>query len=187
MKRLLLTVLPLVLLAGILPIFAQQTKTPFPVILEKQLAARATNYTEVSLDKNMLAFAGRFMNGKDADEAHAKKLIQNLTGIWVRTYEFDKSNQYTHDDLESIRKQFDGTEWSALVRERSKNGGDDTDVYMKTVNGEIQGMFVLDAEEKELSLVYIDGPIRPEELSELGGSFGIPKSTMNHVAKGEGK
>ena len=44
-----------------LPVAAQSSEAPFPVTLQKQLAERAANYTEVSLDKKMLAFASRFM------------------------------------------------------------------------------------------------------------------------------
>jgi len=33
---------------------------------------------------------------------------------------------------------------------------------------------VLSAEPKELTIVNIDGPIDPEQLSELGGHLGIP-------------
>ncbi len=90
-KRLMRILLPLVLMAAAMPLFAQ-AKSPFPVTLEKQLAERAKNYTEVSLDKNMLGFASRFMDGKDKDEAQAKHLVEKLDGIWVRTYEYDKAN-----------------------------------------------------------------------------------------------
>ena len=151
-------------------------QTPaFPVTLEKQLASRASNYTEVSLDKNMLAFASKFLNSKDEDDQEAKRLISRLDGVYVRTYEFDKPGQFTPEDLEAIRKQIQLTQWSPMVKERSKNGDDDSDVYLKVVNGEIQGLFVLNAEPRELNFVYILGPIHPEELSELGGNLGIPK------------
>ena len=63
--------------------------------MEKELAARASDVTEVTLDKNMLGFASKFMNGKDKDEAAVRQLIQGLDGIYVRSYEFDKEGQYS--------------------------------------------------------------------------------------------
>jgi hypothetical protein len=152
---------------------------PFPVTLEKQLASRATNYTEVSLDKNMLAFASKFLNSKDGDDAEAKRLISRLDGVYVRTYEFDKPGQYTPDDLEAVRRQIQSTEWSPMVKSRSKSGEGDSDIFLKVVNGDIHGLFVLNAEPKELTFVYIAGPIHPEELTELGGNFGIPKMKVD--------
>ncbi len=182
-NRLILTALGSCLLA--LSAGAQSINPPFPVALEKELAARASNYTEVSMDKKMLAFAGKFMSGRHEDH-EAKRMIENLDGIYVREYDFDKEGQYTDADLDRIRSQFKGSEWSPMVREQSKKG-ERSDIYMKMVNGKMQGMFVLDAEPKELSLVYIAGALDPAELSNLGGSFGIPKGVAAHAAKDGGK
>ena len=166
-------------LAGVaglaVPVHAQTNIMPFPDALAKQLAARASDYSEVTLDRKMLDFAGNFMNGKN--DADGKRIIAKLKGIYVRSYEFDKPGQYTEADLAAIRRFFAGPEWSALVKERSKHESDD--VYMKLVNGQIMGMVVLDAEPRELDFVYIDGPIRPQDLSEISGHFGIPSSAAS--------
>jgi hypothetical protein len=154
---------------------------PFPVTLQKQLADRAANYTEVSLDKKMLAFATHFLN--DKDNADAKRIVEKLNGVYVRSYEFDQPGQYTAADLDAIRRQFDTSEWTAMVKTRSKNGSDDADIYMKMVNDEVQGMFVLDAESRELNFVYISGPIHPEDLRDLSGNFGIPAGTYEFSVK----
>lgn len=167
------------------PSMAQSSQPPFPVTLQKQLAERAANYTEVSLDRKMLDFAVRFMN--DKDDAEGKRIVKNLDGVYVRSYEFDKPGQYTAADLDAVRRQFDTPEWSALVKTRSRGDSDDADVYMKMVNGEVQGMFVLNAEEKELDFVYIAGPIRPEDLKDLSGNFGIPADTYEMTAKAKEK
>jgi hypothetical protein len=44
---------------------------------------------------------------------------------------------------------------------------------MKIVNGETHGMFILDVEPKELSIVLILGPVKMEDLSKLGGIGGL--------------
>ncbi len=165
---------------------AQNATPPFPATLEKELAARASNYTEISMDKTMLTFAGKFLSKND-DDAEAKRLIEKLDGVYVREYDFDKPGQYTAEDLEHIRSQFKVAEWSPMVRERSRNGGAGTDIYMKIVDGKMQGMFVLDAESKELDMVYIAGTLDPSELSKLDGNFGIPKGIGAHTAKDGGK
>lgn len=166
---------------------AQNTQPHFPAAIEKKLTARASNVDEVTLDKNMLGFAGQFLNSKHKDDAQAKQLIQKLDGVYVREYEFDKPDQYSAEDLDSIRKQFGGPEWSPIVREHSLKGKGDTDVYVKTVGGQVQGMFVLDAEPKELDFVYISGPIRPQDLKALGGNLGIPKVDNGDASKAAGK
>jgi hypothetical protein len=161
-----------------LPAAAQQSdEPPFPVTIEKTLATRASNYTEVTLDRKMLDFASRFMDKED--DAEGKRIIAKLNGIYVRTYEFDKPGQYTPDDLAAIRRQFTTGDWNPIVKQRSKDGTDDSDIYMKVVNGEIQGMFILNSEPKELNFVFLSGNIQPDELSEIDGNFGIHVSSTD--------
>ncbi|HET7105003.1 MAG TPA: DUF4252 domain-containing protein [Terracidiphilus sp.] len=148
------------------PGYAQNSPLLLPSPLEKQLAARATNVTEVTLGKDMLGFAAKVMSN-EKDDAAARKLIQGLNGIYVREYEFDKPDQYSMKDVEELRRHFATPEWSPIVRTHEMKTGETTDVMVKTVNGETQGMFVLSAEPKELSIVLILGPIRMDELGEL--------------------
>jgi hypothetical protein len=69
------------------------------------LAAKASNAVDVSLDKNMLQFAGKFLSSKEPDEAKAKNLIGNLDGIYIKAFEFSKDNVWTQSDLEQVRNQ----------------------------------------------------------------------------------
>ena len=81
------------------PALGQSGPFLLPPAVEKDLAARASDVTEVTLDKNMLAFAAKFMTGKDKDDAATQQLIQGLDGIYVRDYEFDKEGQYSMDQI----------------------------------------------------------------------------------------
>jgi hypothetical protein len=121
----------------------------------------------------MLGFAAKFMNGKDQDEAATRHLIENLDGIYVREYEFDKEGQYSIDEIEKLRQYFETAEWTPIVRERERRTGETTDVLVKMVNGETHGMFILSAEPKELSIVLILGPVRMEDLGRLKGLGGL--------------
>lgn len=152
---------------------AAQNSLPLPSPVEKELAARASNVTEVTLGKNMLAFAAKFMNGKDGDEAATRHLIEGLDGIYVRDYEFDKEGEYTAVDVDKLRQYFETGDWTPIVRERDKKNGESTDVMVKLVNGETHGMFILDAEPKELSIVLILGPVKVEDLQKLSGIGGL--------------
>jgi Domain of unknown function (DUF4252) len=164
----------LICLGGLtLPVRAQTSPLPLPPEVEKELAARAANVTEVTLGKNMLGFAAKFMNGKDQDEAATRKLIENLDGIYVRDYEFDKEGQYSMEEIEKLRSYFATSEWTPVVHSRERKSGETTDVLLKLVNGETRGMFVLSCEPKELSIVLILGPVRMEDLGRLKGIGGL--------------
>jgi hypothetical protein len=158
---------------------AQDSPLPLPPPVEKELAARASNVTEVTLGKNMLAFAAKFMSS-DKDEASTRQLIQGLDGIYVREYEFDKDGQYSPDEIAKLRSYFATSEWSPIVHEREVKSGESTDVMMKTVNGESRGMFILSAEPKELTIVLILGPINLDQLGDLKGLSGL--SALGNVA-----
>jgi hypothetical protein len=168
-------IVPFILGAALLaaPALAQTSPLPLPPPVEKELAARASNVTEVTLGKNMLGFAAKVMNGKDKDEAGSRRLIEGLDGIYVRSYEFDKEGQYTADEVEQLRKYFETSEWSPMVRERERKSGETTDVMVKLVNGESRGLFILTAEPKELTIVLILGPIHMDQLGELRGLGGL--------------
>ena len=174
--------------AGGAAVARAQDQLPTPSPIEKSLAERAAHVTEVTLDKNMLAFAAKFMDkdkDDDKDDEAVKDMVRNLKGVYVRDYEFDKDHSYTSEELEGLRKYFEGSNWSPMVHERTKGVPEGTDVYLKLEDGKVQGLFVLDAEERELSLVLILGPVDIDKISSLGGNFGIPKSAGKAIKKAE--
>lgn len=150
---------------------AQKSPLLLPPAIEKELAARASDVSEVTLDKNMLGFAAKVM--KDKSDASTRQLIEGLDGIYVRDYEFDKEGQYSMAIVDQLRQAFETPEWSPLVHEHDKKSGEVTYVMMKLVNGQPQGMFILSAEPKELSVVLILGPIRMDQLGALKGLGGL--------------
>jgi hypothetical protein len=152
-----------------------QTKC-LPGDIEKY-AAKASSRSDINLDHNLLAFAGNFLNDKNSDDAQARQIMHGLNAIVVHSYEFDQPNAYNPADLESIRSQYQGAEWSHIVSNREQHKGqapEYSDIWMHIVDGKSTGMVILSAEEKELSFVCIDGVLDPQKLSTLSGHFGIP-------------
>lgn len=176
-----IAVFMLAIAALAVPALAQTSPLPLPSAVEKELAARASNVTEVTLDKNMLGFASKFMKDKGKDEAASSQFIQGLDGIYVREYEFDKEGQYSMDMVEQLRKHYETSEWSPMVRERERKTGETTDVMVRMVNGESRGMFVLEAAPKELTIVLILGPVRMQDLGKLGALGGL--GSLGDVSK----
>jgi hypothetical protein len=143
-----------------------------PVDLDK-LAERAKETVDVTLDQSMLQLASGFLSKDDPDEARVKKLVGKLKGIYVRSFEFDKEGEYSLADVQAIRTQLKTPNWSRIVGVKSLKG-ENTEVYVLKNGDQVGGLVVLDAEPKQLTIVHIDGPINPEELSQLGGHMGIP-------------
>jgi hypothetical protein len=170
MKRSLLK-LAIVAIA-IAPVWAAED-FKLPVDLDK-LAERAKESVDVTLDQSTLQLASGFLSKDDPDEAQIKKMIGKLKGIYVRSFEFDKEGQYSMNDVQAMRTQLKGSNWSRIVGVKSIKG-DNAEIYLLKNGDQIGGLVVLDAEPKELTIVHIDGSISPEELSRLGGHMGIPE------------
>ena len=151
--------------------WAQEIKLP-PAF--DKLAAKAQETVDVTLDSNMLQLAGKFLSDKDADQAKAKQIVAGLKGITVRTFEFAKEGEYSMADMDALREQLKAPAWSRIVGVTSKT--ENTEIYLKQSEGSrIGGMVIINAEPKELTIVSLSGTISVDDLSALGGQFGIPK------------
>jgi hypothetical protein len=165
--------------------FAQDAKLQISQL--DKLAAKAENVVEVTLDKNLLQVAAKFLNSKNPQEAAVKELVNGLQGVYVRVFEFDKPGEYQLSDIEPIRSQITAAAgWSKIVGVMSRREGQKVDVHLKMDGqGKIYGLAILAVEPKELVIVNIIGDIDLEKLRELEGQFGIPKLDLEKMGKGK--
>ena len=138
------------------------------------LASRASQTTEVKLDEHLLQITAKLFSKNDKDDVDIKELLKNLKGIYVKSFQFEKENEYTPAEVDSVLSQLRGAGWNKIVGVTSRKDGNNVDVYVMTIGDQITGMAVLSIEPKELTVVNIVGPINLEKLSDLEGSFGVP-------------
>ena len=139
----------------------------------EQLAAKARDAVNITLDGPLLQLAGQFLSSSNSDERAAKDVISKLKSIHVRTFEFDRDGEYSDSDLDAIRAQLKGPTWARVLE--STEHGERTQIFVKQDRNELGGLVILAAERRELSIVIIDGAIDLKRLSALSGTFGIPK------------
>jgi hypothetical protein len=168
---------------AVLPLLAQEIKLPANI---DQLAAKASNVVDVTMDGPLLQLAGRFLSDKDPDEARVKRMVAGLKGIYVRSLEFEARGEYQESDVEQVRSQLKAPGWTRVVGVRSKKDGENAEVFLKNDGASVGGLVVLVANPTELTIVNIVGTIRPEDIRDLGGHFGIPKIELKDQ-KGEKK
>jgi hypothetical protein len=148
--------------------------------LEK-LSSKAAEVTDVTLDGDMLQMAAKFTaHDNDKDAREVSDLIKGLAGIYVKSFEFDKPNQYTQADVDAIRSQLAAPGWNKIVESSSKHDGETNEIYLMKKDGKIAGIAILVAEPRELTVVNIVGPIDMDKLGELGGKFGVPLEVSHH-------
>lgn len=172
----------IVILLLALPSLLRAQDMQLPADVEK-LSAKAKETVEVKMDGPMLRWASKFLSAEDPDERKAAKLITNLKGIYVRSFEFDNEGAYTSAEVEELRAQFRSPVWSKVVGVRSQREGDNVDVFFKIEDDQMAGIVIISAEAKELTVVSIVGPIDVDQLADLGGEFGIPKLNAKTLPK----
>lgn len=146
----------------------------------EHLAKSAKETVEITLDGALLKLAGRFLSAEKPDEAKVREIVTGLTGIYVRSFEFDRANAYTDGDLDAIRAQIRGPGWARIVRHtagqrKGKDSLEVSEIYVRSEGIRSTGVTIITAEPRELTVVQILGDIDLDKLGDLSGQFGIPK------------
>jgi len=178
--KLLLSFLFTIIASAAFPL-AAQAQTPRINMDFPELASKARETVDVTLDGPMLRLAGKFLSSTDADERSAKEMINGLSGIYVRSYEFEHEGEYDKVIAERIRTQL-GPSWKKIVKVTSRTK-EDVDIYAEMRGDAITGLLIISAEPREFTVVNIIGPVDLEKLSGLEGQFGIPHITRDMKSK----
>jgi len=157
------------------PVFAAQAQQDSRIQMTAldHLAAKASQTIDVNIDERLMRLAARVFDDKDEDEREVKKLVANLKGVYVKSFEFETEGQYGAADIEPIRTQLRGPGWTRLVNVTSKKDGI-LEVYLLFNGEQVGGMAVLHTDDKELTVVNIVGPVDVDKLARLEGQLGIP-------------
>ncbi len=139
------------------------------------LAAKASNAVDVSLNKDMLQFAGKFLSDKDSDEAKAKAMIGGLEGIYIKSFEFSRDGAWSQADLDQVRNQLKAPEWGRIMSVKSSEDNENVEVWVRHESGKVTGIALLATEPREFTVANIVGNVNLESLADLGGQFGLPK------------
>jgi hypothetical protein len=163
-----------VLLAGVIvaPARAQDARLQLPAL--EGLAQKASEAVDITLDASLLQLAASFL-GNGEDDAEVRHLLQDLKGIYVKSFEFDQDGMYSAAEVEALRSQLSRGNWTRLVDVKSARSSSHAEVYFWLDKGVPGGLAIVSTEPRELTIVNIVGRIDIERLRKLEGQFGIPK------------
>jgi hypothetical protein len=168
MRKFILILILILAAVPALPASAQRINLDFP-----DLAERATEVVDVTLDANMLRLAAKFLSGKDTDERAVREMIGGLESIYVRSYEFAREGEYDRSLIDKVKSQL-GPSWKPLVTVRSKTK-ENVNIMADMHGDKVTGLVIIATEPREFTIVNINGPIDIDRLAELSGQFGIPE------------
>jgi hypothetical protein len=136
------------------------------------LINQAEQTVDVNLEGAMLRLATQFLSSRDPESRRIREAVSGLTGIYVRSFEFEERGVYSAADLQKVRSQLDST-WQRIVTVRSKHR-DNVEVFVRPGEKVARGIVIIAAEPTEFTVVQLVGDIDLEKLGDLNGEFGIP-------------
>lgn len=146
--------------------------------LEK-LSAKASEVSDVALDGPLLQLATASMklaSKEDSDAGQAVGFLKDITGVYVKSFQFAQPGQYSQADVDYILKQLTTRGWNRVVENRNKTSGEIDEVYLMKDGDNVLGLAVISAEARELNVVNIVGRVDLVKLSALAGNLGIPEA-----------
>lgn len=133
----------------------------------------------VNVDGTLIKIGMAILSDDDPEEKAIKEMALSLRGVYVRRLEFKTGGQYAESDLADIRAQLRAPEWKKLVDVKGSGIDDleieDAEVYVSMDGSRVEGMVVLAAEPRSLTVANVVGAIDLEKLRRLGGSLGLPE------------
>jgi hypothetical protein len=145
------------------------------------LKSKAEEVVNINLDGSSLQQGLKVLGEKGAAEAG----LDNLKGVFIRSFQFTKPGEYSQSDVDAVRKQLTGPNWSSIVEVNGKSETVYISLY-KDQNNQ-SGFAILTAEPKELTIVNIVGPIDMGKLGKLGDLMPKLKNLVPEEKKPEEK
>jgi len=162
----------LILFAAAIPAFGQQN---FDFRSLDKLGAKATESTNITLEGDTLKLATSFLGSDNGS-------LKNLTGVYVRSFEFAKEGSYDPAELAPLRAYIRTLKWTKVVDVKEADGT--SEIYLQPLpNNQLGGLAIVAAEPKEVTVVFISGVLNISDIGKLGGNLGIPNITLDHGGK----
>ena len=140
------------------------------------LSKKAAQSVDISLDPSLLSLAKGVVSSDDSGNGSAVNgVIQGIRGIYVRSYTFDKPGEYSKADVKAVEAQLLAPGWRPIVSTHDLKQGNNVDIYILRNGNRTDGVAIIAADPRQLTIVNIVGSIDLAKLAQLQGQFGVPR------------
>ena len=122
----------------------------------------------INLGGTMLSFVG-MMSSSESPET--SEMISKLKGIRVQIYELDEGVDAARDQFSETRSNLKSSGWEPIVQVNEDD--EQVLVYMKAIDGHMEGMTVMVVDEEEAVFVNVIGQLNPAELAQVMDKFDV--------------
>jgi len=150
------------------------------------LSKKASQSVDISLDPSLLQLAGAAVSyDNDNNGAAVNDLIKGIRGIYVRSYTFDRPGEYSKADVTAVQAQLLAPGWVPVVSTHDLKQESNVDIYILRHGDHTDGVAIIAAQPRQLTIVNIVGSINLAKLAQLQGQFGVPRMgiTVNGQAR----
>ena len=163
----------LALLGLLLPVLAAAQAGKLVIPDFSDLAKKATEAVDITLDGDMLKSASHMLGGQGRGglDPAVPGVVSGLKAITVRSFTFDKPDMYSTADVDHILEQVNVPGWKKVISVRDKR--ERVEIHMRE-NTEDGGLLIVTEEPRELTIVNIAGRINMDQLRQLQGHMGVP-------------
>ena len=162
------------MVVGLLPVLAAAQAGKLVIPDFGDLARKATNSVDITLDGDMLKSASHLMGaagGRNGADSDVSGVVAGLRAITVRSFTFDRPDMYSQQAVEGVLAQVDVPGWKKVISVRNK--GERVEIHMRE-NSEDGGLLIVTEEPMELTIVNIAGKVNMDQLRQLQGHMGVP-------------
>jgi hypothetical protein len=122
----------------------------------------------INLGGTMLNFVG-MMSSSESPET--SEMISKLKGIRVQIYSLDENVDAARDQFGKTKSSLKSSGWEPIVQVNEDD--EQVLVYMKTIDGNMEGMTVMVVDEEEAVFVNVIGQLNPAELAQVMDKFDV--------------
>ena len=122
----------------------------------------------INLGGTMLNFVG-MMSSSESPET--SEMISKLKGIRVQIYSIEENADVARNQFSDTRSNLKSSGWEPIVQVNEDD--EQVLVYMKAINGHMEGMTVMVVDEEEAVFVNVIGQLNPAELAQVMDKFDV--------------
>jgi len=126
------------------------------------IGAKAKGSTEIGMDEASLKAAASADKGTKS--GGVATMTEGMKGFYLRSYEFNKG-EFKWDDLKPFTDLLKAPNWVRFLKSKEQN--EQTEIWWHITNGQTDGMLLISAEEKELTVINAIGTSNLSDLSGL--------------------
>ncbi len=140
------------------------------------LSAKAVDHTDISIP----GFVFRMMATADDGDEAARQTLAHLRKIEIHSYTFDSDQAYSAGDVEALRQQLQGKEWSPVVHTHDAKDGEHADIYLCFEEKDACGLAILVTAPRELTVVNLVGRVPLEQVEAIGRELHVNTGSRGH-------